>query len=157
MRTGHCHCKNVRFGLTGEPIEASLCHCAICRRLTGTAFAAWCEVSDRDFQWLAGQAGLASYRATDRLEIRFCATCGTTVLATRTDWPGFCYIPLGALDDNAGIVPEYHQFSASGAPWYPICAVLPKYQTWPEEPDRSCGWGAVEATHARGVGAGTRP
>jgi len=145
MHTGHCHCGRIRFVFDGEPSGASFCHCSICRRMTGSAFGAWCEVPYRNFRWLKGRDQVSKYAVTDRLGTLFCRTCGVVVLAEHRDWPGFRYIALGALDGDVEIVPEYHQFTACKAPWYRIHDPIPQYESWPEDEASSCGWGAVAA------------
>jgi len=132
MRTGHCHCEQIRYGFDGEPTDASFCHCSICRRLTGSAFGSWCEVPSRNFRWLSGRENVSTYKITDRLETLFCRTCGVAMLAKHSNWPDFRYIPLGTLDSDQGIAPEYHQFTGSKASWYKIHDSMPQYETWPE-------------------------
>lgn len=131
MHTGRCNCGKVRYEFSGEPTDASFCHCSICRRLTGSAFGAWYEAPGEGFN-LQGGEHLSAYRATERLEIRFCRVCGATVLATHSSWPESRYIPLGTLDRDAEIVPEYHQFVGSKAAWFEIHDSLRQYDTWPD-------------------------
>jgi hypothetical protein len=131
MRTGHCHCNEVRYVFDGEPTDASFCHCSICRRLTGSAFGSWCEVPNENFRWLACDA-VATYQVTDRLETLFCRNCGVTLVAKHSKWPGCKYVLLGTLDDDGGIAPEYHQFTGSRASWYKIHDSMPQYDAWPD-------------------------
>lgn len=37
-RTGGCLCGKVRYEVQGEPLRVGLCHCADCRRESGSAF-----------------------------------------------------------------------------------------------------------------------
>lgn len=132
MLTGHCHCEQIRFEFDGEPTDASFCHCSICRRLTGSAFGAWCEVASKDFRWISGRQNLSTYKVTDYLEIDFCSNCGVLLLARHSSWPDCRYLPLGTIDSDSNILPEYHQFTGSKAAWYEIHDSMPQYQAWPE-------------------------
>ncbi|WP_432416642.1 GFA family protein [Rhizobium leguminosarum] len=40
VRTGGCLCGRVRYEVRGEPYVSGLCHCATCRKLTGSAYSA---------------------------------------------------------------------------------------------------------------------
>ena len=37
-RTGSCLCGQVRYSLDGEPFLTGVCHCADCRKESGSAF-----------------------------------------------------------------------------------------------------------------------
>ena len=132
MRTGQCQCGGVRFEFSGDPTDASFCHCSICRRLSGSAFAAYIEVSTPDLRIAAGSGLIRRYGITDRLTKQFCATCGTPLFTEHSAFPQFTYVSLGVLDSSEGVVPEYHQFVGSKAEWYEINDGLPQYEKWPD-------------------------
>lgn len=130
-RTGQCQCTGIRFEFDGEPSDASFCHCAICRKLSGSAFAAYIEVATPDLR-VRGTELIASWAVTDRLTKKFCGRCGTPLFTEHASFPQFTYVSLGVLDDDRGLVPEYHQFVASKAGWYEIRDGLPQFREWPE-------------------------
>lgn len=132
MGTGHCHCGAVRYEFDGEPTSASYCHCSLCRRLTGSAFAPWCEVPNENLRWDGGD-NLQTYELTERLDISFCRHCGAPLAATHSNWPDATYLLMGALDDDSGVTPQYHIFTGSKAPWYEIHDSLPQYERRREE------------------------
>ena len=39
MHEGGCNCGHVRYRMTSEPLTVNCCHCRMCQRLSGTAFA----------------------------------------------------------------------------------------------------------------------
>lgn len=131
LRTGHCLCERVRYEFDAEPTDGSFCHCSICRQLTGSAFATWCEAPRNEIRW-TGREHLTSYAITDRLETWFCRHCGTSVMAGHSNWPESVYLPLGTMDDASGLMPAYHQFTGSKASWYQILDSMPQYEKWPE-------------------------
>jgi len=40
LRTGSCLCGNIQFELTSVPLRKVLCHCANCKKATGSSFVA---------------------------------------------------------------------------------------------------------------------
>jgi len=130
-RKGQCQCGAVSFEFDVEPTDASFCHCSLCRRMSGSAFTAWCEVPADALRLSDGGERLAHYAITDRLTKHFCRACGTQIYSEHSSYPGFAYVCLGALDEDAGIVPGYHQFVGSRARWYTIVDDLPQFDEWP--------------------------
>lgn len=132
LRTGQCQCASIRFEFHGDPTDASFCYCSICRKLSGSAFAAYIEVAAPALRITCGEDSISSYNVTDRLKKKFCRNCGTPLFTAHSSFPEFIYISLGVLDDDRGVVPEYHQFVGSGARWYTIADDLPQFEEWPD-------------------------
>jgi hypothetical protein len=132
-RAGHCQCEGIRFELEGGPTDASFCYCSICRRLSGSAFAAYIEFESSTVRITEGADFLSRYDVTDKLVKRFCSTCGTSLFTAHSDFPHLIYVNLGAIDDHRGIVPRYHQFVGSKAEWYTIADSLPQFEEGPEQ------------------------
>jgi hypothetical protein len=79
----------VRYEVRGEPDKVGLCHCADCRKETGSAFLHYGD-------WPAGRFAFTGEIAT--YEGRsFCPTCGTRLF--HLDDTGDAEICLGSLDD----------------------------------------------------------
>lgn len=74
--TGGCQCGAVRFAIAAGPANASVCHCRMCQRATGNAFAPLYEVESHQIIWSGTPATWASSNLAER---GFCATCGTPV------------------------------------------------------------------------------
>ncbi|KAK1835886.1 hypothetical protein QBC39DRAFT_249285 [Podospora conica] len=79
--TARCLCNAHHFTtpvpLASLPLRATACHCSSCRHVTGALYAS-------DAPWPGDPAavrdsGLASYPFSDRLALRFCGTCGTSM------------------------------------------------------------------------------
>jgi hypothetical protein len=71
--TGRCHCERVKFRVTGELTQASVCNCSIC---TMKGFVHW-VVEPAQFQLLAGADELSVYRFNSGVaEHKFCRHCG---------------------------------------------------------------------------------
>ena len=61
----------------------------------------------------------------------FCKICGSPVLTKFDEHPDIFGLPLGLLDDDPSIKPEFHVFVASKAPWHEITDSLPQYAELP--------------------------
>ena len=133
MRTGRCQCAAVQFEFSGEPTDASFCHCSICRRLSGSALSAFVEVPEETLQISRGVDQVTTYAVTGNLTNSFCRICGSPLYSRHAAFPGCVYLSLGALDDDRGIVPEYHQFTGSRATWHRIGDDLPQFEEWPDD------------------------
>jgi hypothetical protein len=74
--TGGCQCGRVRYTVAAGPAKATVCHCRMCQRATGNAFAPLLEVMTSAVAWECEPAVWASSTLAER---GFCATCGTPV------------------------------------------------------------------------------
>lgn len=133
MYSGQCLCSRIRFEFDTQPTDVSICHCSLCRRMTGTAFGAYVKVPTADFNLTSGTDDLNAYDVTDKLSMLSCSCCGSYVYATHADYSEFAYVCLGSLDDH-DIRPGYHEFVGSKASWFEIHDSLPQFEGWsPEE------------------------
>lgn len=130
MYTGQCLCGQIRFGFDTQPTDISVCHCSLCRRMTGTAFGVYVKIPAANLKLVSSIDSLNSYDVTDKLKMLSCGTCGSYVYATHADYSEFAYVCLGALDDGHEIRPGYHEFVGSKASWYEIHDALPQFEGW---------------------------
>lgn len=72
--TGGCQCGTVRYAITAGPAKSVVCHCRMCQRATGGAFAPLMEVPSDRITWTGTPVEWASSDVAVR---GFCATCGT--------------------------------------------------------------------------------
>ena len=120
--SGSCLCGDIRWECDPDPkLGMRHCHCSICRKTHGSAFATFLWVEDSDFRWLAGEEALVHYRATPNsvYERNFCPRCGS---CGPIHVAGRVYMPAGCLDDAPGARPNCHIFASSEhkPPWFPI-------------------------------------
>jgi len=102
--TGGCQCGAVRYRAIVRDRDAYLCHCGMCRRATGGAFAALKTFRQADVAWDGEPSWYASSSIAER---PFCARCGTPL--------GFRYmadtenmdLTIGSFDDPATFRPTY--------------------------------------------------
>jgi len=132
MPTGSCLCHGVRYEVTGPLGPVALCHCSMCRKATGSAFASNAAVAVADFRIVAGAELVASYESSPGKFRHFCRTCGAPLFSRDPKMPEHVRIRLGGLDDDPGVRPAFHYGVESKAPWFEITDPLPQLATAPD-------------------------
>src|SRR6187401_384989 len=93
LRTGGCLCGSVRYSVRGDPVHVRRCHCANCRKESGSAFTVYAHWPVEAFE-LSGE--IASYDGRG-----FCPRCGSRLLDTADPDDTFVEIRIGSLDEAA--------------------------------------------------------
>ena len=107
MRTGGCLCGAVRYSVHGEPTHVGRCHCADCRKESGSAFTVYAQWPRGAFE-LDGE--LATYDGRS-----FCPRCGARIGNIDDDG---VEIRLGSLDDPPFLLqPEAEIWIKRREPW----------------------------------------
>lgn len=115
--TGSCLCGNVKFEVSGAFQSFFLCHCARCRKDTGSAHAANLFSSTASITWLCGQDSIRTYRLPGtRHERSFCMECGSALPSVQMEG-ALLVVPAGSLDSAIDIRPDAHISYASRALW----------------------------------------
>jgi hypothetical protein len=126
---GSCLCGNVSYEIKGPIHNARYCHCANCRKFSGTAYAAWGLVQTAQLAIAPSEAGVTKYDSGGGLRV-FCATCGSPLWYEPASLPQYRGIPLGAIDGDVP-APAMHVWTKSKAPWVSISDELPQHETHP--------------------------
>ena len=123
--TGGCQCGQVRFTVT-EPLgRAVLCHCRMCQRATGNAFAPLVTARGVVF---AGQP--RRFTSSDVAERGFCRDCGTPLFYAPTG-SDVIELMIGALDNPDAVAPVLHYGVESRVHWLHLADSLPEHETRP--------------------------
>lgn len=126
--TGGCLCGAVRYAAERFEPEMAHCHCSMCRRFHGAAYATFGRVRREHFRWLSGEDRLRAYRADNGTVRRFCADCGSSLsFAPANDDGRYVEVALGTLDGELEQHPDAHIFIGSKANWVEPCDGLPQY------------------------------
>ena len=140
MLTGSCFCGDIAFEVHGEISRMMHCHCSMCRRFHGSAFATF-GVADREaLRWRRGADRVAHYRSSGQGTRSFCRRCGSAVPAAAREGP-FAIVPMGNVLEDPGAPPSEHIFAGSKVPWHTIVDDLAQYADWPP------GWGGAVVEH----------
>ena len=117
MVAGGCLCGAVRFEIQNDFAFLLFCHCAECRRLSGSAMAANLFSETRSLRWVAGAAQVALFRHPERSFTRaFCRTCGSG-LPFEGRSGRFVIVPAGALDDAPRVEKRAEVFARERPDW----------------------------------------
>src|SRR5581483_10529788 len=132
MVTGSCFCGTVRYEVSG-PFESMVsCHCSMCRKHHGSAFATYVSVPLERFSWLSGEDKLIKYQSSEHGTRNSCSVCGSTVPMAVPAYSR-AFLPAGPLEGDLGLTPQAHIFVGSKAPWYTITDDLPRHEAYPPE------------------------
>ena len=99
MYQGSCLCSKVQYKVLSKPQRVSSCHCTMCQKQHGAAFATYGNLPKADLVYTAGVEWLASYNSSANIERKFCKACGSSI-----EWcgseksPDWTSITLSTLD-----------------------------------------------------------
>lgn len=128
---GQCLCGSIQFAVDHIEPRMGHCHCRMCRKFHGAAFATFGEAKKEHFHWLAGEELLNSYQADNGTVRQFCSNCGSSLIFKPVNDPGvFIEFALSALDDDVDVFPDAHIFVDYKANWSSICDGLPQYREY---------------------------
>jgi hypothetical protein len=124
---GGCQCGAVRYAFYAPLENPHACHCRMCQRAVGGAFALLAGGKKANFAWTKGQP---EFFASSNLAKRgFCRDCGTP-LSFAYDMPeARTYVTIGSLDnpEAAAIIIQYGAESRLG--WVRFCEDTPSEKT----------------------------
>jgi len=132
MIEGSCLCGAIGYQVTGPFNSMTNCHCSMCRKHHGSAFATYVSVPLERFQWTRGEDKLLRYPSSPHGTRDSCTVCGSTVPMTVPE-ASMAFLPAGPLVGDLDIKPEAHIFVGSKAPWYTITDTLPQHEEYPPE------------------------
>lgn len=134
MYFGKCLCGEVKIRIKGEISDIIHCHCSLCRKNSGTAFATNGFINAKDFEITSGQNSLSKFSFKPGRNRHFCTNCGSPVYSSNEQDPTRFRIRLGILDSDISERPISHNFVSSKANWEDLDANLPRYDSF--EPNR---------------------
>ena len=116
IHLGFCLCGAIKFESDREPKWVAYCHCASCRRHTGSAVATFVGFDDAHFRFTAGTP--AVYESSLKVWRSFCPACGSPISYRSARYPGEVHIYIGAMDRPERYVPTAHVYFAEHLPWF---------------------------------------
>lgn len=134
MYQGACLCGAVEVEIHGPISSIIHCHCSLCRKSSGTAFATNGFVQRADFKLVKGEAELTTFAFKPGRLRHFCRHCGSPVYSSNTQDPSRVRLRLGILTTDIRERPMSHNFYSSKANWEDLDVALPRYDSF--EPGR---------------------
>lgn len=124
---GSCLCGAVAYAIDGVFVRISHCHCSMCRKGHGAAFATYATVCSDQLRFERGEDALGHYVSSPTVVRSFCTRCGSPMLwRDDTREPGMIAFALGGLDTPYMASRIGHLEVASKAPWHEILDNAPQ-------------------------------
>ena len=133
---GSCLCGDIVFELSSKPKSLMHCHCSMCRKLHGSAFATFGVFDPEEVNWVKGSDKVNRYISSEYGSRCFCGKCGS-VVPSPTQEEGIAYIPMGIVSGDSGEPEALHLFVGSRAPWHEISDGHEQHTEWPPGWDNS--------------------
>src|SRR4051794_26967118 len=96
-------------------VRLHYCHCDICRRETGSAFAVLAWTARSNLIWATSEP---RYRRSSPIAVRgFCDECGSPLTLVYDSSPDQIALHLGTLDEPERFPPQYNYGSAQRLGW----------------------------------------
>lgn len=129
---GGCLCGAVNYEVSGDVKAFYHCHCARCRKSSGTGHASNLLLSSANLVFTAGESLLKKYKIPEahRFSRQFCSNCGSQV-ARYVPEIDSVVIPAGSVDGEIPIKPQARIFWESRAEWSCDGDALPRYAEYP--------------------------
>jgi hypothetical protein len=134
MYTGTCLCKAVSVEIKGAISQIIHCHCSLCRKNSGTAFATNGFVNTHEFTLTKGEDNLTEFNFKPGRARFFCKTCGSPIYSANAEDKSRLRIRLGLIDNDITEQVMSHNFVTSKANWEQLETHLPCYEK--HEPGR---------------------
>ncbi len=116
MNRGSCLCGEVVFSISAQPQKVSHCHCTMCQKQHGAAFATYARFKRADITYIQGAQSLQSYRSSSDVERKFCMLCGSNIEWAMPElMSDYVAIALASLDNQkvAGEIKILHRQSSA--------------------------------------------
>ncbi len=127
VATGGCQCGAVRYALYVAPQNAHACHCRMCQRAVGGAFALLAGAPKPDFAWTKGEPGV--FASSNLASRAYCRDCGTPLSFSYNMPEARFYVTIGSLDDPE-MAPVQNQYGVeSRLSWVRFCEGTPEEAT----------------------------
>ena len=132
--TGGCLCGEVSYKANAAPQLGAHCHCADCRKSSGTGHCSHLVMS-ADGVTIEGEAKRFDKPADSGNIVSryFCATCGGPVYSTNSGMPGMVFLRASSLDDPEVFSARMIVYTHAAPSWDVMDSGLPGFETMPPE------------------------
>src|SRR5262249_18485629 len=105
---------------SGEIGPANYCHCADCRKITGSAFNVGLRVYRKHLA-VKAESELRGYKSANaagrEIERYFCGACGSPIFTLHPSKPEFAWVKAGIIDQPELIQPTYENWIKDKVSW----------------------------------------
>lgn len=130
LNQGSCQCGGVRYEVVGEIRSIAHCHCSLCRKTHGAAFASFAICPRDGHRYVAGAELVRSHDSSADARRSFCSVCGTPLSwvakdGPRADWLAF---PVATLDTPVRPLKQKHIHTGSQVSWLTLHDDWPRHE-----------------------------
>jgi hypothetical protein len=123
MFTGGCSCGAVRYELKTAPMFVHCCHCLLCQRQTGSAFAINALIETERIALTGELTRVAMPTESGRShDIYRCPKCAVALWSDYGARPALRFVRVATLDQPHALTPDVHIFTRSKVPWVSLPA-----------------------------------
>ncbi|MCW8108967.1 GFA family protein [Alteromonas ponticola] len=134
MYSGSCLCDAIKLTVNGPISSIIHCHCSLCRKSSGTAYATNGFILRNDLHIEMGKHDIQYFEMRPGRKRHFCRKCASPLYSSNAADPARLRLRIGILDSNIEERPLSHNFVSSKANWDDLDATLPRYVS--HEPGR---------------------
>jgi len=115
---GSCLCGAVKFQAHATALRVSHCHCIMCQKQHGAAYASYATFNESDIKIVQGKNNITSFKSTDTVIRNFCDQCGSNISwQSTTASPARIGYALGIFDSTFEKQSIKDIFTESNACW----------------------------------------
>lgn len=92
------------------------CHCRMCQKAHGSAYATYVNVTASSFRFTKGEEFVSTYQSTESIQRTFCQVCGSNLQFRRAGKDRFG-LAVGSLDSPLSALPDYEIWTSSIPDW----------------------------------------
>ena len=111
MNKASCLCGAVKLKIDADPVKVSHCHCKMCQKQHGAAYATYARFRRDDVKYLQGEDKLTVYNSSEDVLRKFCRNCGSNIeWGCSERFPQWVAIALAAFDNDVKLpeIKELH-------------------------------------------------
>lgn len=124
---GQCLCGGIRVQVDGTLPPIQVCHCRMCQRAQGGAFAAVLVLPRAAVQVTDPEGLLTAYDSSPGKQRLFCRRCGSPVFSRRGTLPGVLRVRAGLLDPPLRTRIAWHAYTDEACDWWPGDEDAPRF------------------------------
>jgi len=132
MVKGRCLCGAIEYQVELIPDQVYSCHCSLCQRSHGAAFATLALAAGQTLRFLQGKDKLVDYFSGGGYRA-FCSVCGSRLMNYAKDKSQYLSVSVGCLEDSQNIRPVANLCVESQQPWVESVGDIPSYEGIPKE------------------------
>jgi hypothetical protein len=122
LHQGSCLCGTVKYCVSTELKAVTHCHCSMCRKSHGAAFATYASAPASAVSIVAGAQMLKGYESSEGVLRQFCCNCGSSLFwsDSKGSFSQWMSIAIATLDSPFSPKKQKHGCVGSKASWYEI-------------------------------------